>query len=280
MKEQTLSGLSKLHSIVRLCLLASLVFFLIGLFALVSRWDSAIPIIVFACVFRLAAVGLARRKYNAAWMQASTTAAAESKYGPVTYNARETAPQTLVTDLGFAPDVLLAPGTFLFHVLRGTLEGHPFRLAETAFVRLSENGKKAQGRSVAGTLITVENALPASEKWVLLKDHALDGFCPLTEYSRSAWKPAGALINGTACFTDGEETESPVIAAKVLRRMLDRQGAVLAAADGNLSLLIPGSFYACKPELAKAPTEEALNRTVLPAPGIMQDILAALRSRK
>ena len=39
----TIENLKKQHDRVRLTLLVSLVLFLIGLFALVSHWDSAVP---------------------------------------------------------------------------------------------------------------------------------------------------------------------------------------------------------------------------------------------
>ena len=280
MNEKTLSDLSKQHSLVRLSLLASLIFFAVGLFALVSKWDSAVPVIIFSCLFRLVAVGLARRRYNISWMRESSIAAAEKKCGPVTYTARETVSQTLVTELGIAPDVRLTPNTFLFHALRGSLSGLPFCLGETAFVRLSENGKKAAGRSVAGSLITVENALPADEKWVLLKGHPLDGFFNLVEYDPRAWKQVEGSFSGAACFSDGGSTECSGPAAALLGKMLNQQSAVLAASEGKLSLLLPGSFYARKADITKAPTQEMLDRAFIPALDLMEYLLETLRKQE
>ncbi|MBQ1402750.1 MAG: hypothetical protein IIY90_05530, partial [Oscillospiraceae bacterium] len=70
-----MEALQKQYQFLRLMLLISLLLFLTGLFALVSRWSTAIPIILFACVFRLAAIGWARRRYEAAWMEQSAVAA-------------------------------------------------------------------------------------------------------------------------------------------------------------------------------------------------------------
>lgn len=72
----TIDTLKRRHNQVRLMLLASLVLFLAGLFVLVPRWGYAVPVIIFACVFRLAAVGIVRRRYNKMRMQASAAAAA------------------------------------------------------------------------------------------------------------------------------------------------------------------------------------------------------------
>ena len=80
-----IENLKKQHDRVRLTLLVSLVLFLIGLFALVSHWDSAVPIIIFACLFRLIGVWLVRRAYNAAWVGAESIAAAETAMAGVAY---------------------------------------------------------------------------------------------------------------------------------------------------------------------------------------------------
>ena len=59
-----LKVLEKRYQMMRTMLFLSLVFFLIGLFALVSRWSSAILIIIFACIFRLVAVWYAKKRYR------------------------------------------------------------------------------------------------------------------------------------------------------------------------------------------------------------------------
>ena len=278
MEEKELEGLKKLHNQVRLALLASLVFFLIGLFALVSRWDSAVPIIIFACVFRLGAVWWVRRRYNAAWAKVFVTAAAEKKMKPVEYTAREKVPETLLTGLGFAPDVKLVPNSLWFHVLRGTLSGCPVTAAETAFVRVTAAGRQG-GRSAAGTLVTAENALPAGEKWVLLSNHPLDGTCPMSEYDHSTWQalPAPASLSGAACFTENGSYESLEKTVKILAPLAAGQSLALAAAEGRLSVFVSGSFYAAKPDIAKAPDEKTLQSGTIPVLETLEKILAGFK---
>ena len=278
MEEKELEGLKKLHNQVRLALLASLVFFLIGLFALVSRWDSAVPIIIFACVFRLGAVWWVRRRYNAAWAKVFVTAAAEKKMKPLDYMAREKVPETLLSDLGFAPDVKLVPNSLWFHVLRGTLSGCPVTAAETAFVRVTAAGRQG-GRSAAGTLVTAENALPAGEKWVLLSNHPLDGTCPMSEYDHSTWQalPAPASLSGAACFTENGSYESLEKAVKILAPLAAGQSLALAAANGRLSILVSGSFYAAKPDITKAPEEKTLQSGTIPVLETLEKILAGFK---
>lgn len=277
MNEITMADLSKRHNLVRISLLCSLVFFLIGLFALVSRWDSAVPIIVFACVFRLAAVWLARRKYNAAWMQASTTAAAKRKLGEVSYSSRETASQSIVTDLGFAPDVLLTPNTLRYHILKGELSGTPLEMAETAFIRVTGNRKAPGSQPVAGTLITAEGVLPPDDAWVLLLNHPLDSLCSMKEYDHSDWRPVRVSLSCTAAFAAGE-TARMEEAEKALGSVLPDRSAALAAKDGKLSLMLPGDYFARKADISKAPTESMLNSVTLPSLDAMQAILEAVHS--
>ena len=277
MHRTTLSDLSKQYLLLRLVLLLSLIFFLIGLVALISRWGATVPIIIFACLFRLVAVWLVQRKYHASWMQASATVAAEQKCGTVSYTARETVSGTLVTDLGLAPDVHIAPHTRLFHVLRGNQSGLPFRLAETAFVRTDGTRKVAGSSPVAGSLITMENALPKDEKWVLLMNDPMNGFCPLKVYERSGWKQVFASSGTAVCFSENGIAGSADAARTMLSRLLNQESAILAASGGNLSLMLPGCFYACKADLSKAPTEEMLKQTVIPALDIMQKLTVAFR---
>jgi len=279
MEEKELSGLKQMHSQVRLTLLASLVFFLIGLFALVSHWTSAVPIIIFACVFRLAAVWWVRRRYNAAWTKAFVVKAAEKRMKPVEYQARETVPETLVSDLGFAPEVRLVPNSLRFHVLKGRLSGCAVTVAETAFVRVTAAGRQG-GRTAAGTLVTAENAVPAGERWTLLSQHPLDGICPMSEYDHSAWQtvPAPAALSGAACFSANGQTESLVAVAKMIAPFAAGRSMALAAADGRLSILLPGSFYAGKPDITKAPTAEMIASGQIPVLETLETILARLQA--
>ena len=116
-----IENLKKQHERVRLSLLASLVLFLIGLFALVSHWDSAVPIIIFACLFRLIGVYLVRRPYNTAWMEAGSIAAADKVMEGVAYTRREEIVEKLLPELGLTPDVRIIPQSQRYHVLRGQI---------------------------------------------------------------------------------------------------------------------------------------------------------------
>ncbi|MBR6966356.1 MAG: hypothetical protein IKH81_04665 [Clostridia bacterium] len=278
MEEKELSGLKQMHSQVRLTLLASLVLFLIGLFALVSRWDSAVAIIIFACIFRLGAVWWMRRRYNAAWTRSFVKAAAEKVINPADYQARERIPEMLVSDLGFAPEVRLVPNSLRFHVLRGELAGCSVTVSETAFVRITAAGRQG-GKTAAGTLVTAENALPDDEKWILLFNHPLDGICPMSDYDHSTWQsiPAPVSLPGAACFTENGSTASLEAAAKNLAPFAKGQHIAMAAADGKLSILLPGSFYAAKPDIAKAPDAETLQSGTIPILETMEKILAGLK---
>ena len=141
-----MEALQKQYLFLRLMLLISLLLFLTGLFALVSRWSTAIPIILFACVFRLAAIGWARRRYEAAWMEQSAVAAAEKMLRAISYTAKEAADMDCLQSKGLLPRMPLVPNAQLHHVLRGSMDGKTLRAAECAFVR-SEKG--VAGKTIA-----------------------------------------------------------------------------------------------------------------------------------
>ncbi|MBQ3704705.1 MAG: hypothetical protein II885_18500 [Oscillospiraceae bacterium] len=271
--------LNKHYQWVRLALLASLVFFLIGLFALVSRWDAAVALIVFACAFRLIAVWLARRRYNAAWMQASATASAEKSMTNVHYTPREEAPSDLLSVLGFTPPISLAPQTQLYHVLRGSLSGLPVTVAETAFVRGKDSSAASFGKAISGILLSAENALPQEEAWVILWHRPFDGLMPLSEFY-SAWNyidtPKGMPPDWTACFTPGGRTDCLEKAAAVLGPYCRDLGVALAARDGRLSLLLPGVFYAQKPDISRSPSEEALQGNAIAGLEVLRKLSARM----
>lgn len=279
----SLRGMDKLkkeYERVRLMLLASLVFFLIGLFALVSRWDTAFFIILFACLFRLLGVWLVRRRYNAVWMEESACAAAEKRMKDVRYTDKEEIPTDLLPDLGFTPPVSLVPQNKRYHVLRGTLAGKAATAAETAFMRLKESGRATTGTPVSGTMITVEDALPKEENWVILWRRPFDGVMPLSDFY-SIWTyvetPKEMDPDGTACFTPGGETAYLEKAAAILAPFCKEGGIALAARDGKLSLLLSGVFYAKKPVISQAPSEAALKSGVIPGLDLMQKLCASLR---
>ena len=274
----SLEELKQKHGQVRLMLLASLVLFLIGLFALVSHWDSAIWIIVFACLFRLVAVWLVRRRYNAAWMQASVVSAAESMLRELSYTAQESAEEGVLSGRGFCPAVSLTPGTQLHHVLRGTLSEKPVTIAEGAFVSALNRGSGA----VSGTLLTAEEVLPRDENWVLLWHRPFDALLPLSDYY-SVWTalpaPASLPQPDGACFTPGGKSENLPALWAVLKPYCREPGVALAAHDGKLSLFLAGTFYAQKPDITRVPTEKLLRGGAIPGLEVMKKLLSAAGKR-
>ncbi len=274
-----LDKMDKLYQRVRLVLLVSLVFFLISLFALVSRWDSAPVLIVSACAFRLIAVRLVRRPYSAAWTKAFTAEAAQKVMTDVRYTPREEAPAELLSALGFTPPLPLVPHTQLHHVLRGGLSGLPAFAAETAFVP-QKRAAAGTGRVLSGTLVSAEDVLPAEESWVLLWHRPFDGLMPLSGFY-STWPYAGApdgFPEGEiACFSSGGRTDSLEKAAAVLRPYCREPGAALAACQGRLSLFLPGSFYAQEPRLSLAPSEKELKGGTVAGLEILKKLCVRLR---
>lgn len=277
----TLEQLKQQHGRVRLMLLISLVFFLIGLFALVSHWDSAIPIVLAACVFRLVGVGLVRRRYNAAWMQASVTAAARRQLAELRYAAMETVPSDILSQLGCTPPTPLLPDTQLHHVLHGILEGCALRVGEAAFVHAKEGRNSLNSQALSGTLLTAEQALPETESWVLLWHRPFDGLVPLSEYySRltSLETPAPMRQTDAACFQTGGDALCLAKAAAVLAPFCREPGVALSARNGCLTLFLPGSFYAQKPDITKIPDEELLNGGAIVGVEVMKKLCRALRA--
>ena len=274
-----MDNLKKEYERVRLMLLASLVFFLIGLFALVSHWDAAFLLILCACLFRLLGVWLARRRYNAVWMEENASAAAEKMMETVRYTAAEEIPSDLLQALGFTPPVSLVPQNKRYHVLRGILAGKAATVAETAFMRLKDSGRAAAGTPVSGTMITVEDTLPEEENWVILWHRPFDGVMPLSDFY-SNWTyvetPKGMDPDGTACFTPGGETACLEKAAAILAPSCKEGRIALAARGGKLSLLLSGVFYAKKPVISQPPSEAALKGSAIPGLDVMQKLCASM----
>ncbi len=278
-RNDTLMNLRRGHRSVRLMLLLSLVFFLTGLFALVSRWPLAVPIIVFACVFRLAAGFLVRKKYNDSFMEAAAVSAAETALKGVTYTAKEPLSPTLLSDLGLTPPIPLAPGTQGYHVLRGQDRTAALTVCETSLIRVSGTGRTVKSAPVTGILITASDALPGEEEWVLLWHKPLDVLAPLTEYRENGWQdapPPGPFPQGqTACFIRGASACMKACAG-VLHPYCQEAGVALAACGGRLSLLLPGAYYAVKPDITKAPSEEMFKGGAIPGVEVIQKMLRAL----
>ena len=274
-----IENLKKQHDRVRLTLLVSLVLFLIGLFALVSHWDSAVPIIIFACLFRLIGVWLVRRPYNAAWMEAESIAAAEKAMEGVTYVRREEIGAELLPELGLTPEIRIIPQSQRYHVLRGQIAERNVTVAETAFTPMKEKSGGTSGKTVSGTLLVAENILPKSEEWVILWRQPFEGLVPLSEYYKNR-KPIEAPRvlpeNWAACFVESGDRKCFERAAKVLSPYCKDYGLALSAKGGSLSLFFPGEFYARKPDLSTVPTEELLRQGTIPGIELMRELCKTL----
>ena len=267
-----MEALQKQYQFLRLMLLISLLLFLTGLFALVSRWSTAIPIILFACVFRLAAIGWARRRYEAAWMEQSAVAAAEKMLRAISYTAKEAADMDCLQSKGLLPRMPLVPNAQLHHVLRGSMDGKTLRAAECAFVR-SEKG--VAGKTIAGTLLTVEKLLPENESWLLLWKEPFDSFLDKSAFETWTELPTAVGAQMT-CLSCGGEISRAEKAAKMLASARPENSAALSAKDGALSMLLPGTFYAHRPALSQTPSEELLTGGEIPGIHFLQKLCRAL----
>jgi hypothetical protein len=153
-------------------------------------------------------------------------------------------------------------------------------VAETAFTPMKEKNGSITGKTVSGTLLVAEDSLPESEQWVILWRQPFDGLVPLSEYYNSR-KPAEAPRelpeNWAACFAESEDRKCFESAAKTLAPYCKGDyGIALSARGGKLSLFFPGMFYARKPDLSPAPTEELLRQGTVPGIELMRDLLKTL----
>ena len=251
-----LKVLEKRYQMMRTMLFLSLVFFLIGLFALVSRWSSAILIIIFACIFRLVAVWYAKKRYRDEIIRQNAIASGMKNMQNITYSITEKAPEELLTKLGFLPDISLVPGAALHHVIRGSINGRAISIAETAFVASSSH------KNVSGTLLTAENALSDEEQWVVLWRSTFYNLITQPEYIQHGWAELDSsdFPTGGQCvlLSPGGTTETISNATKVLLPFCKNQGVGLAARDGKLSLFLNDTFYIQNPDVSKSPDRDSV----------------------
>lgn len=266
--------LEKRYQMIRTSLFISLVFFLIGLFALVSRWSSAIPIIIFACIFRLAAVWYAKKRYRDELIRQNAVASGMTSMQNVAYTLSEKAPESLLTKLGFIPDISLVPGAALHHVLRGSMNGKNVTVAETAFVSSGSH------KNVSGTLLTAENVLSAEEQWVFLWRSPFYNLITQPEYIQHGWSELDStdFSMGGQCvlLSPGGATETISKAIKVLLPFCKNQGVGLAARDGNLSLFLNDTFYIQNPDITKAPDGDSVKGDTIVGIEVIDKICKAL----
>ena len=143
--------------------------------------------------------------------------------------------------MGFTPDTFYIPGAKAHHVFHGMLNGKPISISEAAFLRKNSNGYTC---SVAGTLVSVQNAIPASEAWVILQNNPFSRFCPKDEYAQNGFTPVSSSENLAAwCVPSGTDALLSSCIS-LLTSNADDCPIALAAQNGSLSLLEIGAFYA------------------------------------
>lgn len=264
----------------RSMLLLAMLFFFVSLFALVSRWPFAYPLIAFSCVFYLVSRWLYKRHYRSAFTQALLAHALEGAGEILSYKKTESA-DGLPSQRGLTPAVAFVPGAKQHHVLRGKIGGTAFTVSEAAFVRrLSNNAIE----SVGGTLLIAPDALPKEERWVVLCADALARVCRAEEYpqggyTRTAQDELG-LSDAYAVFKHAEDSAAclPACAPVLKGGNPEDQPLVLAARDGALSLFAVGAFFApTRADLAKRYDAQTLKRFRFPALKLLKDLLEALR---
>ena len=233
--------LNELQGKCRLYLLLSVIFFMISLFSLVSRWTIAFPTIVFSCAFSLLTSRLNKRRYAEALTQRLTVCIAQQAGAEFSAYTASEALDPNRTAMGFTPDTFYVPGAKAHHVFHGMLNGKPLSISEAAFLRKNNSGQTC---SVAGTLVSVQNAIPASEAWVILRNNPFSRFCPKDEYAQNGFTPVSSSENLAAWRAPSGTDALLSSCISLLTSNANDCPIALAAQNGTLSLFEIGTFYA------------------------------------
>lgn len=257
----------------RSILLLSMVFFLTSLFALVSHWTVAYPLIVFSCVFYLVMSRLSRRRYTAAFTQALMVYSLPEPFTPISYTASQGA-DSLLSKRGLIPEISCVPGAKQHHLLCGQLKDSHFSISETAFVRKANRSMA----SIAGTLVTADCVLSSQENWVILLRDPFAGFCSAEEYV--GFEPVARHDT----WPDGEYTvlcrkescaEALGVCLPLLLEDCAAHPAAMAAQNGSLTLLIPNLFYApAKADPSKPVDAETLKGLYFPGLALIKRLVS------
>lgn len=282
MNENTSQALSALQSKNRSRLFLSMVFFLIALFALVSRWPIAYMLILLACVFHLLSGHLYKRQYTQAYIHALMEYTLKDSVKATAFSKTENADGLLV-DKGFTPPVSYVPGAKQHYILHGLLDQSPFAIGEAAFVRKHSTQMM---QSVSGTLIVLDGVLPVQEQWVFTSEQSLSGICSDDEYlaygcTKASLADTALSDSGAAWQYPGKDSVYLPVCAPVLLKAAMHVPLALAARDGSLSLFIESAFFAPRRIDTTKPfefhTESGFH---LPGFTAMQDILKAIRNTR
>lgn len=245
MKPTALETLSALQKRGRSMLLVSLILFLISLFALVSHWQIAYPLIAFSCLFHLISNRLCKRRCAHAYTRALMEHAVGDRFAVTTYASAEPA-DGLLEQKGLIPCACCVPGARQHHVLRGSTGHGAFSIGEVAFLRKS--GPHAV-KTLSGTLIVMDGILPEKERWILQYREPLADFCSMEEYIQNGYvqesaSPMSPQDEYVVWKHPGSGAEHLAPCMSILQSDRKPYPAALAAHDGSLSLLIAGSYYA------------------------------------
>ena len=243
METMSPARLRTLQSAARWARTATLVLFIMTMVAQVSQWGAVQSVLGILCLCALAVWLVLARRYKRGFIRAIVEHSAGRVVRQPVYAPLEKE-DGVPGKLGFAPErVPFAPGLRLHHTVRGALRGLPFMMAETAFVRMKDG---RPGNSVAGTLISVEGALPSAEAWLLERGGAMDAVCAEDDRAGGGYQSVPvALPEGIVCAAKGEIGEERLLACASWLAALEpaKAPAALAVKDGRLSLLLCGSFY-------------------------------------
>lgn len=278
MKHMNAEKLAELQRKQRFALFLTMLFYLIALFALVSRWPIAYPLIVFSCLYHLISGRLCKKRYTAAMTQALMERAVSGQ--AVAYLDAEDA-DGLLFQKGFTPDLPFVPGAKQHHVLHAAIDGVPFSIGEVAFIRKRPNQPL---ESVGGTLLIADDVLPKEEQWLILTDAAPRGICTADEYAAAGYVQApltdDTLPESAAVWTHPAHTAAalPACAAQLGHAAFDGS-AMLAARNGSLSLLLVDAYFApSKADASKPVTDSMLSGFHLPGYDCMTALIRALRA--
>lgn len=225
----------------RFYLLLSMVFFLIALFSLVSHWAITGPVVVFSCFFYLLTNRFNKKRYAEALTQRLTVCIAQQVGAEFSAYTASEALDPNRTAMGFTPNTFYIPGAKAHHVFHGILNGKPLSISEAAFLRKNSNGHTC---SVAGTLVSVQNAVPASEAWVILQNDPFSRFCPKDEYAQNGFAPVSSSENLAAWRAPSGTDTLLSSCISLLTSNAGDSPIALAAQNGTLSLFEIGAFYA------------------------------------
>ena len=245
---------------------------------LAMRRTGAIIYFIVIVFFGLIGSHVLKKQYKQACMQAEVCTNASDFLGSYTYTASQSVSGNLTESLGFTPSIPVARDQRLFHVVHAEMNGCPFEIGETAFVR-RDTGNLIAG----GTVLTVKNCLPLQEDFVILQKDAFKGIVNLNEYNHAGWQIQSDLHpisrNNAICFSVQEQPSLlPLFCTGISEEMPEE---VLAAAsyNGSLSLFIQGRYYSDDPDKVIPVNAESIPHHDFPGRKLAERILQLIQEQ-